>query len=336
MALTTYTRVNKYKIPRGTPGIEVRRADGSYEGIRWFGNTPAFDLQVESENYQHTSSESGLNQIDLDVPISITRTSNITIDNLDNDNIAMFLGAETATFIQTSATVTDEAILGVQADRSYQLGRSLTLAGVRGVSAVSVESNQAARANSTAYDVGDIYAPATPNNHIYACTVAGTSAGTPPTFTTDGTTFADGTATFIDLGTVNALASGTDFIVDADAGLVSFPAAGKLGACYNAAIAAGLDDEDFRINALCDYTRAANSRVQIEAGGTAALRGRLTFKADNAYGENQDVVIPDCTLSPTGTLPFVGANEAASMQFTVGISILDSNTPPVIIVGAAA
>src|ERR1035437_645170 len=49
------------------------------------------------------------------------------------------------------------------------------------------------RANGTPYLYGDLVAPATLNNHVYLCTVAGTSAGSPPTFgtgaggaTTDG------------------------------------------------------------------------------------------------------------------------------------------------------
>jgi hypothetical protein len=53
------------------------------------------------------------------------------------------------------------------------------------------------RANSTAYNVGDVYRPSATNGFLYRCSVAGTSAAAPPTFTTVvGTTFADGTATF--------------------------------------------------------------------------------------------------------------------------------------------
>lgn len=40
------------------------------------------------------------------------------------------------------------------------------------------------RANSTAYQYGDLVAPATPNGHVYECTTAGTSDSSPPTFNT--------------------------------------------------------------------------------------------------------------------------------------------------------
>jgi phage gp36-like protein len=52
------------------------------------------------------------------------------------------------------------------------------------------------RANSTAYALGVYYKPAISNGYYYKVTTAGTSAASPPTFsTTVGATFADGTAT---------------------------------------------------------------------------------------------------------------------------------------------
>jgi hypothetical protein len=71
------------------------------------------------------------------------------------------------------------------------------------------------RANSTAYALGDFIKPATPNTFFYVVTVAGTSAGSPPTFpTTIGGSVADGTATIVCAGLL-APASGTDYEVRA-------------------------------------------------------------------------------------------------------------------------
>lgn len=61
----------------------------------------------------------------------------------------------------------------------------------------------AARTNSHNYAKGDRYTPAVSNGRFYECTVGGISAGSPPTFTTNRTTFADGAATFIDMGDVD-------------------------------------------------------------------------------------------------------------------------------------
>jgi hypothetical protein len=53
------------------------------------------------------------------------------------------------------------------------------------------------RANSTAYVAGDIIRPASANTFVYECITAGTSAASPPTFTTTvGDDYTDGTAVF--------------------------------------------------------------------------------------------------------------------------------------------
>lgn len=57
------------------------------------------------------------------------------------------------------------------------------------------------RANTTAYAVEDVVRPATPNAHLYRCIIAGTSAGSPPTFpTVAGQTVTDGTVTWAEIG----------------------------------------------------------------------------------------------------------------------------------------
>lgn len=58
-----------------------------------------------------------------------------------------------------------------------------------------------ARANTTAYAVGDIVRPATGNAHLYRCIIAGTSNSSPPTFpTVSGQTVTDSTVTWAEIG----------------------------------------------------------------------------------------------------------------------------------------
>lgn len=52
------------------------------------------------------------------------------------------------------------------------------------VTVTPADSWAVARANSTAYALGDIVRPATPNGFVYIAAVAGTSGGAPPTFST--------------------------------------------------------------------------------------------------------------------------------------------------------
>lgn len=67
------------------------------------------------------------------------------------------------------------------------------------------------RTNTTAYSIGDIVVPATPNGYYYVASVAGTSGGSIPTFpTTEGLAVVDGTAlTWVCAGLV-----GTDDVTD--------------------------------------------------------------------------------------------------------------------------
>lgn len=330
--LNTYT--NSYKFGRGRV-LFNRLVNGIYEGFRPLGNCTEFNITVESEQFEHFSSESGLQEKDLEFTISIDRTGTITTDNLSNENLELFLAADATEVTQSSASVTDEAIGPVTANRTYQLGTSIAKGGVRNVSAVTASFKEgddaSARANSTAYVVGDFYEPATPNDHFYVCTVAGTSAGSPPTFKTDGTTFADGTATFQDLGTIAiANTSDADFTVDTTLGLLNVKPTGAI------ATALSVLPSGSTLTLNVDYTRAAATRDQIATSASVSLEGELKFIADNPQGANQDVFLPDCTLSPNGDLPFITDQEVGSCQFSLGINKLDSNTAAIYIDGRPA
>jgi hypothetical protein len=59
-----------------------------------------------------------------------------------------------------------------------------------------------ARANTTAYAVGDVVRPATANGYLYRAVAAGTSAGAPPTYpTVVGQGVTDGGVTWNNIGT---------------------------------------------------------------------------------------------------------------------------------------
>lgn len=78
---------------------------------------------------------------------------------------------------ETFADVTNEVSGG-----NYVAG-GVTLAS-KTLTYTAADSWGTARANSTAYVVGDVVRPATPNGFLYVCIVAGTSHSSPPTFGT--------------------------------------------------------------------------------------------------------------------------------------------------------
>lgn len=334
-APATYTYTNTYKVGRGRLAFNQLNSNDEYEGFRWLGNCPGFEINVESENLQHTSSEGGLAEVDLDTPLSITRTATIQIDNFSADNLAIFLGATVEDLAQASASVTNELVEWVRTDRFYQLGTSALTTGSRNITAVTVDMYAPARANSTVYAVGDMYIPATPNDHIYICTVEGTSNATPPAFNTAGSTFADGGATFKDVGDITTLTSGTDYYVDGTHGIISIGTTGQIADIYDSCVAAvGVGNFNLRLHV--DYTRPANSREQIATGAAGAVEGQLKFVADNPIGANQDVLIPSCTLRPNGAMPFITAGEVAAVELAVGISVLNTSTSAIYIDGRPA
>jgi hypothetical protein len=328
---------NEYVFGRGRPLLDLLVGD-EYQGFVPFGNCPGFEINVEGEQYEHTNSEGGIAEVDLTVPLNLTRQITITCDNLNARNIALFLAGSVSTVTQSSTPVTDELIPKVNAGSMYQLGaKSNNPSGVRDVSAVTVKIKEgddaAARQDSTAYTVGQTYKPATPNDHWYICTVSGTSDGTPPSFKTDGTTFTDGTATFKDMGLVT-VASTTDvnYRLDAERALLSITEDGSIAAA-NAAYAAVVPGG--KLSLLVGYTPAANVRTQVTTGDSISLRGRLKFLADNPYGENRDLFCADVTITPSGSLPMITEGEVGSATFTIGINKLNSTTPAMIIDGVA-
>jgi len=97
---------------------------------------------------------------------------------------------------ETLSDLTNE----VPATGGYSAGGA-TL-GSKTIAVTAADSWATTRANTTVYAVGDIVRPATPNGHLYRCVVAGTSAGSPPSFSTvGGQDTADGTVTWNEIGT---------------------------------------------------------------------------------------------------------------------------------------
>jgi len=95
---------------------------------------------------------------------------------------------------ETKADVTNEVV-----GTGYTAGGA-TL-GSKTITYTAADSWATARANTTAYLVGDVVRPATPNGHLYRCIIAGTSGGSPPTFpTVSGNTVADGSVTWAEIG----------------------------------------------------------------------------------------------------------------------------------------
>lgn len=138
MALPLNTHTNQYVFGRGQIFIGVYSGDANRADRRFIGNCPGFTLSVESEKFEHFSSTSGIQTKDLTVTKSVNFNAQVTCDDIQLENLALFMAGTSGTLTQVATPVTNEAIV-VQKGYHYQLGMvGSNDVGVREVSSVVV------------------------------------------------------------------------------------------------------------------------------------------------------------------------------------------------------
>jgi len=96
------------------------------DGFVYFGNTPEFNLTIESETLDHYSSDYGIREKDDSVPLQVNRTGSLITDNINPRNIALFYFGTDSVVTQVLASATTETIAAVKLEHAYQLGQSPT------------------------------------------------------------------------------------------------------------------------------------------------------------------------------------------------------------------
>lgn len=131
-----------YTLGKGKIYFDLFDANGNPQGERYIGNTPGFTVTVATETLKHYSSEGGVNVLDASTPLQTDITGNITVDDISDDNLALFFQSGAVGSVSQVATpVADEAIT-VQQGRYYQLGVSASNpTGVRNVSSVVIQDD---------------------------------------------------------------------------------------------------------------------------------------------------------------------------------------------------
>lgn len=94
-------------------------------GELYFGNTPEFTVTVSTETLDHYSSEEGMRVMDASVLLEVTQGGNLTVDEINADNLALFFLGEVSKSAQTQATDLKEKFALIQRGRFYQLGSSV-------------------------------------------------------------------------------------------------------------------------------------------------------------------------------------------------------------------
>lgn len=120
---------------------------------RYLGDTPGFEVQIESTTVPKFSSDGPTEELVDQANTRTVRNSQIQVENIDDDNLGLFFQADQSTVTGAGGAVTDEAINGVKQDRYYQLGQSnANPTGERDVSAVTVTDDSGSPVTFTVTD----------------------------------------------------------------------------------------------------------------------------------------------------------------------------------------
>lgn len=320
-------------------------------GEKYFGNTPAFALSTSVNTLDHYSSEQGTKEKDLSVNLSVDNTITITCDNIDDDNLALwFLGTATTVAVG-SATDQSSTFDSVTLGSYFQVGISEdTPAGVTDIDNVTVTNNDGAHASATAtFSAVEVANDTITINGTVITWKASGATGNQINIGTDAPTSAAALNTFINahsgaLG-VNSSVSGSVVTISANAGgtagnsiavartgsVITLSGATLSGGTAGATVdpshyevdlvngrvylkpdAVGIEDGD---SMTIGYDVAAQSQALVLAQGKA-IYGALRFIAENAVGDNKNVYIPYCKLSPNGDYNLKG-DDWQQIQFTL-------------------
>lgn len=148
--------VQNFVLGAGRLYFDPEDSDGNLTGERYLGNTPGFEIQVESENVELWDSDGPIAEKVEDVTTQVTRATTIQCNNINDANLALFVVGSMDDVVSTADSVTAEPIGGGQdlvGGRYYQLGVSSdTPTGARAVANVSVHDD-----DTTTYVEGDDY-----------------------------------------------------------------------------------------------------------------------------------------------------------------------------------
>lgn len=153
MPLHTHTK--QYAILSGEMYFEPL-VNGVYMGERYLGNAPSAELSITPQKLDHYDADTNEVSKDFSFATRVDRTMAMTLDDMSEENAALFFSASASTVTQTAVAVVAEAINDIQPGRYYQLGQSASNpTGVRGVTGVAVKLGAVTKTLGTDYLLDD-------------------------------------------------------------------------------------------------------------------------------------------------------------------------------------
>lgn len=110
-----------YNLGRGIVYFATNLANGQPKSFRDLGNAPEFNVSVEVETLEHQSSREGLKVVDKEVIISQDVSVSFQLDEINNENLALFFSGAKAAHVNVS--VAGFAEFSMVADGDLELAR---------------------------------------------------------------------------------------------------------------------------------------------------------------------------------------------------------------------
>lgn len=149
-------------------------ANGDLTGEIYLGDGPGFSFTMAPEKTEIDSSDTPTAETLISITNKLTRSAQIGVRNISEQNLAFFIGGDTSTVTQTASAVSNEPHTVTQG-RYYQLGSSTSNpSGVRGVGSVVVTNV----AGDTTYDVTDDYLLDAAGGRVYIVEGGAITTGT--------------------------------------------------------------------------------------------------------------------------------------------------------------
>ncbi|MDX9717245.1 MAG: hypothetical protein RBT67_07720 [Thauera sp.] len=166
------------------------------------GNTTSITEAIEVERTARQNfQESGGGELDVNEAITSV-TAELVVDDIKPETVAIGMRSDVQQLVSTPQT---------GEKHNAWPGERISFKYIPDPEVLPTVSIDASGSHDTekAFEQGDLIVEA---SHVYLCTVGGTTGSSAPSFPTDGSTVADGTATWKDIGAA-ALVKDTDYAV---------------------------------------------------------------------------------------------------------------------------
>jgi len=94
------------------------------DGFRYMGNSPSFSFNVDVQELEHYDADEGVKVLDESVVLQANRSGALVLDDIQPDNVALFLFSQPDTISVTAQSGLTETFAAVKLDRAYKIGVS--------------------------------------------------------------------------------------------------------------------------------------------------------------------------------------------------------------------